>query len=153
MKRFYVGSLLSITCLTGIAILTITLSGCKSSNDVANTPNSPGIHVEDARVDRPEFKRTYTVQITEQVSIKIKIKNEGGSFSKGSQYNSGELDQKDGKWVLFDPDNPADKIIDRELLPIVQKYCKQIFALDKQYRESDPATFTDEDGHVWRREQ
>jgi hypothetical protein len=63
----------------------------------------------------------------------------------------GELDQTDGRYVFFEPEKPADKILDRDILPIVQKRCDEIMAMDKAFRASDPDQFEDKQGNVWKR--
>lgn len=69
----------------------------------------------------------------------------------GSVLRSGELDQG-SKWVLFDPEYPADKILDRDILPAVQSKAALILAADKSFRSSRPTQYTDSDGVTWRRD-
>lgn len=105
------------------------------------------IDVKDVAADTPEFRREYRARLNEHISIKVTLRNSYG----GSRYDDSELDQNDGKWVLFDVHAPADKILDRELLPIVQQYCDAILQLDADFIRSDPSQFTDEKNRVWRR--
>jgi hypothetical protein len=72
-------------------------------------------------------------------------------FLSGHRFTSGELTQSNGRWVLFEPERPADKILDREILPIVQRFCDEILALDAAYVKSDPGEFVDVRGVRWRR--
>jgi hypothetical protein len=67
-----------------------------------------------------------------------------------SRMDTSELDQSDGKWVLFDLHAPADKILDRDLIPIVERYCADILKMDDAYMGA-AVEFTDKQGHVWRR--
>lgn len=106
------------------------------------------ISVLDVRNDPPEFKREYKARLTDQVSLKVTLRSVCG----GGRYDMSELVQPNGKWVLFDLRAPADKILDRELLPLVRQHCDQIIAMDRAYVASTPHTFTDTRGHVWTRD-
>ena len=105
------------------------------------------IRVALKREDRPKFERVYEAQLTREVSIKVKLYTSYG----GSRYDMSDLRQRDGRWVLFDAKRPADKILDRELLPHVERACEQILMLDRDFLRSDPSEFVDELGHTWRR--
>lgn len=123
-------------------ILTFGLLGCST------TPvSADGIQIKDVRGDVPGFKREYKVAISPNVSMKISA----NSYNSGTRYFQGELDQSGGRWVLFDPESPADKILDRELLPIIQRFCTQILALDRAFVKSAPREYMDESGVIWRR--
>lgn len=65
---------------------------------------------------------------------------------------SGELTQPNGRWVHFDPERIADKIIDPLLVPLVEKAVRAVFALDKAFMDSRPDRFTDEKDRVWVRQ-
>ncbi len=121
-----------------------TLVGFWNNDKATHTPD--GLAIEEVAGDRPAFRRIYKVTINNSVSMKITIRN-----SYRGTYINGELDQTGGKWVLFDPESPADKILDREILPTVQKYCAQILEVDKTFRRSNPGEFVDESGAKWRR--
>lgn len=114
----------------------------------ASTVGTAPISVRDVRADIPEFQRVYTVHINKDVVMKITIRNL--RYFLGV-LRDGELDQTGGRWVMFEPERPADKILDREILPLVEKYCQQIIQIDNKWRESKPNEFTDERGVVWRR--
>lgn len=109
---------------------------------------SSGIHVEDVAADVPQFQRVYTVQLDARASMKITAK----TFI-GDRMISGELTQPNGRWVLFEPERPADKILDPTLLPLIERACTEILSLDRDYISSDPGEFTDERGQKWRREE
>jgi len=64
-------------------------------------------------------------------------------------HNDGELTQDGGRWVMFDPRNPAEKIIDRTLCPLVIVACNQILATDTAYIDSKPSEFVDRKGQKW----
>lgn len=113
--------------------------------DEAQTTAS-GIKITDIRGDRPTFERRYSARINDQVSMEIKIK-----WFIGGTLTSGELTQRNGSWVFFDPERPADKILDREILPTITARCKEIIDIDREWRGSNPSEFTDERGKKWRR--
>jgi hypothetical protein len=71
--------------------------------------------------------------------------------SCGSRFDLGELTQPGGRWVMFDPKDPAEKILDRELVPLVIAACKEIFELDNAFMKSDPGEYIDEKGQTWKR--
>lgn len=107
------------------------------------------ITVKDIRADVPEFRREYTVMLPRDIAMKITIRSTYYSYSGYSLSTQGELTQPGGRWVLFEPERPADKILDRELLPSVEAYCDEILAQDRQFRHSKPGEFTDESGVIW----
>lgn len=92
----------------------------------------------------PEFERTYTTAVPRQLTMKITIR-----WYIGRLFYQGELDQPDRNWVLFDPQKPAEKILDREILPEVQRLCAHIIAADAAWRASKPKEFTDQLGVHW----
>lgn len=106
-----------------------------------------GISIKEIPSDIPAFKREYTAKIDARCSIKISLR----SWWHGDRMKSGELNQPDGKWLLFDPDAVADKIIDPILVPLVQAKVDAILAMDKAYMDSEPSEFTDETGVRWQR--
>ncbi len=118
----------------------------KNKQAFTTTPELVDIAVHDVRADVPQFKRVYSAKLDNRASIKIIAKTFLGRSL------SGELDQPDGRWVLFDPDAIAEKILDPLLVPVVQRYVNEIKRLDKAFMESKPSAFTDESGTVWRRE-
>ena len=108
-----------------------------------------GIHIESLRNDIPEFFRVYTVQVIgtdRRCTMKLII----GEWSLGLRKDA-ELTQDNGRWVAFDPDNIAEKILDRALVPLIQQYVDEIYGIDKAFRKSSPNQFIDERGVTWRR--
>ena len=99
--------------------------------------------------DVPEFQRKYTAHLTKGRTIVITTRGTYYKFSGFEVSVSGELDQQGGKYILFDPEAVADKILDPELAPLVQHHCNVILAIDRQWRNSKPSTFKDESGAVW----
>jgi hypothetical protein len=120
-----------------------------SQNKLAPHPvtSALAIAIESKPADRPRFERIYTAQLDARASIKIRMYTSYG----GDRYSSAELDQPNGRWVTFDPDRVADKILDPLLVPIVEKYCAEIARQDKEFIASNPSEFTDESGTVWQR--
>jgi len=105
------------------------------------------VHVALEREDRPKFKCIYTAALPRGCKLKVALYTSYG----GSRYDMSEITQANGKWVLFDVKAPADKILDRELLPDVEALCREILRLDRELLASDPSEFTDERGQTWRR--
>ena len=95
---------------------------------------------------KPEFGRIYGCEVLSGITITISARN-----MCSGRYYSGELIQPGGRWVLFDPKKPADKILDRDLSPAIAVLCKRILELDWAWFKSNPAEFTDESGQRWRR--
>lgn len=133
-----------------VVLLVLALSGCQYiGGDVwfeKKTHTTEGITIVLSPEDVPRLMRVYTIQLK---SRDLKMEVTARSFM-GVMY-SGELDQSFGKWVLFDPESPADKILDREIIGEVEARCKEIIALDKQWRSEKPKEFIDESGQIWQR--
>lgn len=119
------------------------LAGC-ANRTVNETVLANDVTVKDVPNDRPEFKREYKVRLNANVKMTITIWQ-----STWLLITQGELDQPDGKWVIFEPEKPADKILDRELLPLVEKRCREILATDKAFRAAKPNSYIDDTGAVW----
>jgi len=115
----------------------------KSSSGDDRLP--PSVSVTDERPDAPEFRRTYKARISDAVTMRITIRRFLGTVMR-----SGELDQTGGRWVLFEPERPANKILDRELLPAIESLCRQIIDADNAWRSVEPMEFTDKAGTTWR---
>ena len=110
----------------------------------ADSDTTSGIHIHDTPNDPPRNERIYTARLDNRASIKITMKTAYGSLMK-----SGELTQPNGRWVLFDPDAIADKILDPLLVPLVQNRVDEIFLLDEPFRKS-VMEFVDTDRKKWR---
>lgn len=61
------------------------------------------------------------------------------------------LRQPDDALVSFDIKHPADKILDRDLFPIVQAACRKILAMDRKFLADGPKAVDDRFGHSWTR--
>lgn len=111
-------------------------------------PDAPiNISIKDAPEEAPRWKREYRAQLTSEVRIEVNCRSMYGRSS------SGWLRQRNGNSVYFDPERPADKILDRELFPIVKEACGIILALDAEYMRSARPEFVDERGQRWRRSE
>lgn len=112
------------------------------------TATQMAISVEEHREDAPAFKRTYSSLISRGIKVSVYFK----TSSYGNTWSGGELTQPGGKWILFDPDRIADKIIDPVLLPEVQRFVSACKKADYEFRRSSPSRFVDEKGVTWVRE-
>jgi hypothetical protein len=108
------------------------------------TTTDSGIRVGICREDQPDFRRIYNAIIGNGIHIEL----EAYSFL-GSRSWRGELRQKDGRCVWFEPQRVADKILDPILVPMIEEVCAEIFDLDKAYIKYKPNSFTDKSGTVW----
>lgn len=99
------------------------------------------------REQEPRWLRSYTANIERGIKLKINA----SSYLSWSRSYRGELTQANGNWVLFDPENPAEKIIDREIIAAVESVSAKAIALDKEYMASERNFFIDEKNHKWQR--
>ena len=101
--------------------------------------------------DPPEFVRVYESNVsTSRDTYRVKVTRYTSRW-KERDTRLGELTQSNGKWVLFDPEHVADKIIDRELTPLVQRLCEDMLRMDREFMASKPGEFKDSRGGVWRK--
>lgn len=133
----------------GVLAATMLLGGCEDEEAAKPTPVVLAGDGRDITItlkaETPNFKRTYDVVIKAR-GLRMEI--ETRYFLRRVWYD-GTLRQSDGKWATFDPQAPADRIFDRDILPEVEARCREILALDSQWRDAKPAEFTDESGQVW----
>lgn len=106
-----------------------------------------GVTIKSIREDVPRFKREYTAVLDDGRSIMVTIYN----LFKGHRTNRGELIQRNGNRVWFDPEHIADKIIDPVLVPKVTARVKEIFQLDRNFMNNQPGEYVDETGATWQR--
>ncbi len=111
------------------------------------TPN-PHINIKDVPEDRPQFKKEYTGVLSNNAKIKLTARS---GYVRRDRSWSGELTQPNGRWVLFDPERIADKILDPQLVPLITDFTSAAMALDTAFVKSKPDTFTDEDKNIWKR--
>jgi hypothetical protein len=107
------------------------------------------IKIRDVPEDTPKFKREYTAKLTKNATVTITMRTYFSFSSKRD--SSGELTQPDGRWILFNPDRVADKILDPVLVPLVKQYVKKIYEMDEAFIAGQPSEFTDEHKTIWRR--
>lgn len=105
------------------------------------------IQTKSVREDAPEFKRIYKMRLDDNAAMELTA----WTFL-GRRTLDGELTQPDGRWVDFDPERPADEILDPRLIPLIEARVKEVRALDREFmRSAGPAEFTDETGQRWKR--
>ena len=109
------------------------------------------IKVKDVPADVPTFKREYKMALgKKKITMTITCSSRYYSWRGLERSCDGELTQPDGKWVLFEPNRPADKILDSTLLPLVISGVAEIRKLDRAYMNPRPDYFVDESGTHWR---
>lgn len=104
-----------------------------------------GITILNAREDKPAHRRVYQARISDEVTIEC----EAYTLSFGGRSWRGELSQRNGDTVWFEPERPAKKILDRDLVPAIVARCEEMFAIDRAYMGSNLRQFKDETGAVW----
>lgn len=105
--------------------------------------SKPEINVKDIPADVPQFKREYSGIVGRGIKITITVK------TYSSRYYTGDLTQPGGRWVSFDPERPADKILDREILPAIKAFCANVLQMDEKFARNPPDSFKDESGQRW----
>jgi hypothetical protein len=105
-----------------------------------------GIEIKDVVNQAPQFGRVYSAKLDSRASVEITIRS-----SYRGRYKSGELIQPNGRWIMFDPDRIAEKILDPVLVPIIQNVVNQVLELDHSFIHNDPSEYKDEHGVTWRR--
>lgn len=116
-----------------------------SRNTVESAPFTITLDPEEP----PKFKRTYRAKLPNHATLTITMYT---SSIIGRTDRFGELTQWNGKWILYDVHAVADKIIDRELYPLVQNLTDQALVLDRQFVQNLPKEFMDETQTIWKRD-
>lgn len=101
--------------------------------------------------DAPKFKRTYKAVLTKNAAITVSAYSSYYRSIGEKRYFSGELTQPNGRWVIFDPDRIADKILDPALVPLVEAAVDAAKVLDREFMASNPSSFVDERKDTWQR--
>lgn len=96
----------------------------------------------------PQFRRSYHAP---PMANGVRIKLTAETLFGGDRIWMGEADQPDDRWVLFDPDHVADKIVDPEVVALVQSFIGAAHASDAEYMRLPPTSFIDENGVKWAR--
>jgi hypothetical protein len=104
------------------------------------------LKVENIQEEKPQWGRRYVIRLDDRATLTITTYD-----FLGSRHIDGELRQPNGKYVTFQPKEIADKIIDRTLVPLVERACDEILALDRAYASSNHREFVDVDGTRWER--
>lgn len=94
---------------------------------------------------QPQFCREYTAEVGDGFVVTLTRK------TLCSRSWTGEITQRDGRWVLFDPEQVADKVLDRDLVPLIEALVAQVDRMDREFMNSRPSEFVDENGTIWRR--
>lgn len=136
----------SPTVLGQMALSFFALVGLAGCHPKSQTQYEGNISVTDMHPEPPEFRRKYKTVVGDGFVVEVELR----SWSLG-RLDSSTLTQKNGKYIFFDADRVADKIIDRELYPLVQAAVDEILILDRKFIASNPSEFTDEKGAVWRK--
>ena len=116
-----------------------------SKGDDAGIDN-PALKIENIRETQPRWGRRYVTRLDERATLTVSAES-----YIGRRWISGELRQPNGKNISFDPKEIADKIIDRTLVPLVERACEEILSLDRAYMASNRPEFLDETGARWER--
>lgn len=135
------------------------LVGCSKPAPPALQPApqpQPGFTTSEPSLKQdPTFVVTFSAPLSQGRSIKITAR----SMPWLRQYDLGdevefedEVRQADGKWVVFDCDAIADRIIDLDLVKELRSYCKIGHEMAKDYwkkRDYSPDEFVDSTGQKW----
>ncbi len=137
----------------------LLVAGCQTHPPVViGELTSSAVTIDDTSVD---FIKVWHLQVSSDVQLNITStlqpsleKCDWTGCGHFALHFADELKQKDGKWVEFDCDNVAEKIIDRDLVPKVEDACRSVHATAIEYwkRNNDPNEFTAKDGRVWKRQ-
>ena len=145
-----------------MAIGTMSAVGCNGNNNGAPTKPAPitgsqwsdPVHIDATRLD---FIKTFHAQVNADISILVDVEYKPWLETDCSEWCSFSFTLQQGddraKWITFDCDHVAEKIIRPELVPLAQQYCSALRAEGIQYWKAhvDPDEFTDENVKQWRR--
>ena len=141
----------------------LLVAGCKTGGKNAPESVAVGSVTSDAVTDdglQRDFVKVWHYQVTPEVEMLVKArltpwmeKCDSAGCGPFALTFIDELKQKDGEWVMFECDNPADKIIDHDLVRKLAAPCRTIHETATAYwkANNDPSEFIDLDGKVWRR--
>lgn len=133
--------------LTFICLITTSVYG--KARPVVTIGIESKIKVTTIRGPKPQFERVYETTVGDGFRIRVVMKTFIGDRG---DYGS-TVTQKNGRYIFFQANEVADKIIDRELYPLVQAAVDEILAIDRAYMATHPSEFTDEAGVTWKRVQ
>lgn len=115
--------------------------------EVRHIPAPPKIKIKDVKEDVPEFKKVYSGVLSNNACIELDVKY--CDIYKRRSFGLGTLTQPNGSYVFFDVDRVADKILDPQLVPLINDFIKAVKELDKQYAATAQNSFMDKMGNVW----
>lgn len=145
------------------AVIFMCLMGCnKEITPVPSKPITPhGNQWSDAvtiDIKYINYIKTFHMQMTPTVSLQVDAKYRPWLETDCSQWCVFSFTMQQGddpkKWVDFNCDAVAEKIINAELVPLAEQDCKLLRDEGIKYWKdhSDPDEFTDSGGRVWRRQ-
>ena len=104
------------------------------------------------------YIKTWHMQMTPSISLSVKSTYEPWLTTDCDTYCSFVFTLQQGddakKWVVFDCDAVAEKILQQELVSVAQKDCSLLRDEARRYWKdnSDPSEYTDPNGRVWKRQ-
>ena len=111
-----------------------------SSQDYVLTEVIESVYGKD---DTPRITRIYTQKLAEGFKVELTAKNR---YFRSQRDYSGILTQLDGSWIFFNPENIAERIINKQLVPQVEDFVAKALVLDR----ADTLTeFMDEQKRIW----
>lgn len=99
--------------------------------------------------ESPRWRRRYSVILPRGLEMRVEMRSYGGLYDGGERYDHSTLTQPDGKWLLFNLDAPADKILDQGILPFVDAAAREIRRQDAAFMATARHQFVDETGVIW----
>lgn len=139
----------TITCLVILLIIALALGSWLQADHAAMLnmphPDASAITVTN-ETDVPEVKLRYKTALRDGITLTVTTRY--SSITERVSYD-GELVQKDGRWVFFDPEKPADRILDKDLLPEIDQACAYIIGIDTHSRHTMVDSYTDKTGTTW----
>lgn len=122
-----------------------------SASDVMVVPSvAPALSAAPIPEEGPRWRRRYVVTLPRNIKMTVEMRTYGAIYrGPADRYNSSQLTQPGGRWVLFDITAPADKILDPVLLPLVEEAARAILAQDAAFMATRRTQFVDETGVIW----
>ena len=130
-----------------VASLDLPIVSVSGNLPVRDVPHLDSIL--DIQSSVPQFRREYRAKINDRASIIVWARSSWSKYRGHERYKYGQLVQPDGKYILFDPNAIAEKILDPILVPKIQLSVELIFAIDREFISGNPDSFIDESGTVW----
>lgn len=139
-----------------ILVVVVFLAGCEE-----NKPVVPPIPLHDMQQSGPtvdsylSYQTTYTLKLTQERVLKVTAEAQPWleRSPEGVRFTD-ELEQSDGKRILFDCNNIAERIIDANLVREITPYCASLHKQALDYWKQinyEPDEFEDREGTRWRK--